>query len=427
MCRKEDRMHVARIMAKEGHSQKDIAAKLGVSARMVRKYLKPNFGTRPRKAKKSILEPFHGFIDALLEDDSFINLVPVFEQIQRRGYTGGMTILRDYARKVRKRITTKAVRRYETDPGHQAQVDWKECGRWNIGGELIKIYAFVMVLGYSRKPFVLFTTNMKLSTVLKAHLLAFAWYGAVPREILYDNMKTAWQYISGQWMVNPGLLKLASACGFTPRRCRVRRPQTKGKVERFIGYLAHNFLPRFTGTEGTTIADLNDAVAQWLVDVDERQIGGLRTTRRERFAEEKPFMHPWIPEAAPDVRHNEDLVVSREGLVSWQTNRYSVPADLIGEIVTLKIDTATDEADVVHEGTVVRSMKLHRSRSHHLDRRQEDAESLQRRWERENITSSPMPIEPIPDAETEILHRLRATMVEIRHPAAYDEIAEHSA
>jgi transposase len=158
-----------------------------------------------------------------------------------------MTILRDHARKVRKRITIRAVRRFETEPGLQAQVDWKECGRWNIGGELIKLYAFVMVLGYSRKPFVLFTNNMKLSTVLKAHLLAFAWYGAVPREILYDNMKTAWYYASGQWLVHPELLKLASACGFTPRRCRVRRPHTKGKVERFIGYLGHNFLPRLAG------------------------------------------------------------------------------------------------------------------------------------------------------------------------------------
>jgi len=427
MCRKEDRMHVARIMANDGHSQKDIAEKLGVGDRMVRKYLKPDFGTRPRKAKKSILEPFHGFIDALLEDDPFINLVPVFERIGRRGYTGGMTILRNYARKVRKRITTKAVRRYETEPGLQAQVDWKDCGRWNIEGELIKLYAFVMLLGYSRKPFVLFTTNMKLSTVLKAHLLAFAWYRAVPREILYDNMKTAWQYVSGQWMVNPDLLKLASACGFLPRRCRVRRPQTKGKVERFIGYLAHNFLPRFAGTEETTVADLNDAVAQWLVDVDEQQIGGLRTTRRERFTEEKPFMHPWIPEAAPDVRHHEDLAVSREGLVAWQTNRYSVPADLIGEIVTLKIDTVTDEADVVREGSVIRSMKLHRAGSHHLDRREEDLRSLQQRWERENLTSPPAPFEPASDGAMDVLHRLLATMVEIRHPAAYDQIAEHSA
>jgi len=420
-------MHVARIMANDGHSQKEIAEKLGVSDRMIRKYLKPDFGTRPRKPKTSILEPFHAFIEEVLEDDPYINLVPVYERLQRRGYTGGMTILRDYARKVRKRITTMAVRRFETGPGLQAQVDWKGCGRWNIGGELIKLYAFVMVLGYSRKPFVLFTTNMKCSTVLKAHLLAFAWYGAVPREILYDNMKTAWQYVSGQWLVNPGLLRLASACGFTPRRCRVRRPQTKGKVERFIGYLAHNFLPRVAGNEPTTIADLNDAVAAWLIDVDARQIGGLRTTRRERFATEQPFMLPWIPEAAPDVRQTEDLVVSREGTITWQTNRYSVPAGLIGEVVTLKIATVTGEADIVHEGTVIRSMSLHPPRSHRVDCREEDTRSLRERWERENAPKAAKAPEPPPEANTEMLQRLRTTRVEIRHPSAYDRLAEYSA
>lgn len=427
MCRKEDRMHVARIMANKGHSQKDIAEKLGVSDRMVRKYLKPDFGTRRRKRRVSILEPFHAFIDELLEDDPFINLVPVYERLQRRGYTGGMTIVRDYARTVRKRITRKAVRRYETEPGLQAQVDWKECGRWNIEGELIKLYAFVMVLGYSRKPFVLFTTNMKLSTVLKAHLLAFAWYGAVPREILYDNMKTAWQYVSGQWMVNPGLLKLASTCGFTPRRCRVRRPQTKGKVERFIGYLAHNFLPRVVGEEATTLADLNDAVTAWLRDIDERHIGGLRTSRGQRFAEEKSLMLPWVAEAAPDVRHTEDVVVSAEGMITWQTNRYSVPARLIGEIVALKIDTVSNEADIEHEGTVIRSMRLHRPRSRRIDRREEDTRSLRERWRRENASKPTQAAGHPPEVETETLQRLRRTSVETRHPAAYDNITEYSA
>lgn len=129
MRRKEDRMHVARITTQEGHSQKDIAA--------------------------------------LLEDDPYIDLVLASERLQRRGYTGGMTNLRDCARKNRKRTTTRAVRRFESEPGRQAQMDWKACGRSNISGEMMEQYAFAVVLGHSLKPFVLFATDMKLSTVGK--------------------------------------------------------------------------------------------------------------------------------------------------------------------------------------------------------------------------------------------------------------------
>lgn len=423
MCQKEDRMHVARIMANDGHSQKDIADKLGVCDRMVRNYLKPDFGTTPRKRRVSLLVAHYELIEELLEEDPHINLVPVYERLSRRGYTGGMTVLRDYARKIRKKIVRRAVIRYETEPGLQAQVDWKECGRWNIDGKLVKLYAFVMILGFSRKPFVLFTTNMKLSTVLKAHLLAFAWYGAVPREILYDNMKTAWYFQAGRWMVNPKLLELASTCGFTPRRCRVRRPQTKGKVERFIGYLAHNFLPRLQSDEATTIDDLNDEVRRWLTDVDERQIGGLRSTRGERFAHELPHMLAWIAEAAPDVRHTEELVVSREGTITYQTNRYSVPADLIGELPTLKIDTVTNEADIVHDGIVVRSLTLLPAGCRGSDLQKADVLALRARWERENTRPTAKP-DPLPEGDSDHVWRLYQTAVDTRHPAAYDMIAE---
>ena len=209
MCQKEDRMHIARILAHAGHRQNDIAKQLGVSDRMVRNYLKEDYGTRPRKPRVSILAPYHHLIDEELEENPFSNLVLLYERLQCGGYTGGMAILRDYARSIRKRLVSRAVRRFETEPGRQAQVDWKECGSWEIDGRLQKLYAFVMLLGYSRKPFVLFTTDMTLPTLLEAHLMAFAWFGAVPREILYDNMKTAWINQAGIWRVNSGLLQLA--------------------------------------------------------------------------------------------------------------------------------------------------------------------------------------------------------------------------
>ena len=101
--------------------------------------------------------------------------------------------------------------------------------------------------------------------------------------------------------------------------------------------------------------------------------------------------------------------------------------DFIGEVVTLKIDTVTNEAAVVHEGAVIRAMTLLPPHAHRIDRRDEDTRSLRKRWDRENTPKTPETTEPPSDAETERLHRLRATMVEIRHPAAYDDITEYSA
>lgn len=415
-------MHIARILAREGHRQKDIAAQLGVSDRMVRKYLKENFGTRVRKKRCSILEPFHRMIDETIEENPYTNLVLLYERLRRQRYGGGMTILRDYARGIREKVITKAVLRFETEPGRQAQVDWKECGSWSIDGRVQKLYAFVMLLGYSRRPFVLFTTNMRLSTVLLAHLAAFAWFGAVPREILYDNMKTAWLNQGGSWIVNPGLLALASACGFTPLRCKVRRPQTKGKVERFIGYLAHNFLPRVESQAGTTLEELNDEVASWLKRVDAQQIGGIRSTRTERFAEEKPYMNQWVPEAAPDVREMVSRVVSREGQLTHETNRYSVPADYIGQMVTMKINTLNYHCQLFsREGLLLREFTLSVKGAREMNIRKEDSESLMERWKGEQRPAAKKAPQEAEDLQ--LSDELMATSVETRNPACYDQFA----
>jgi len=428
MRQKEVNMHHARILAGEGYTQKEIARRLGVTDRTIRNYLNRSQNARPRKQRISKLETYHAVIDAALDENPYTNLVVLHERLQRSGYTGGLTILRDYARRTRNRLITRAVRRFETEPGRQAQVDWKECGRWTIDGREQKLYAFVMLLGYSRKTFVLFTTDMTLPTLLAAHLLAFAWFGAVPREILYDNMKTAWNFSNTTWNVNPGLLELASGCGFTPKRCQVRRPQTKGKVERFIGYLANNFLVREEVRSLGSIADLNEAVSQWLIDLDEKQVKGVRKTRLERFAEEKPCMNPWVPSAAPDVRLTRELIVSREGTIRFETNRYSLDASLIGQMVTLRADTLTGQAEVFHDGRFQRSFTLLPKGAHASDIRKEDRESLMARWLRENRRVSRQDTQPhAPEAENHGSYPDLAIEVDIRHPAVFDQLVGVSA
>lgn len=422
MCQKECRMHLARILANSGHKQTEIAQQLGVSERMVRKYLRPDYQAKARKARPSQLDPFKSIIGSVLEENPFFNIVVLAERLRMQGYQGGMSILRDYAATVRTACITKAVLRFETEPGRQAQVDWKECGRWLIDGEERKVYAFVMLLGYSRKPFVLFTIAMTSPVLLAAHSKAFEYFQGVPAEILYDNMKTAWLADGEGWKVNSKLLEYAGQVGFKPLRCQVRRPQTKGKVERFIGYLGNHFLPMVRAAGVSNLDDLNAAVIDWLAKVDQEELREFCETRGDRFEKERACLRPWITEAAPDTRARQDLLVTREGTVTFETNRYSVPADLIGKMVCLRHDPLGRAAVIYHEGKELYRLTLLPAGGRGCLIRTQDAEGLRSRWERENqrlrVTGKAVPHPSEPP------HVHVVVEVDTRHPECYDQLLE---
>ena len=85
-----------------------------------------------------------------------------------------------------------AVRRFETPPGKQAQVDWGHLGSIAEDGEERQLWGFTIALGYSRRMMAAAATDQKLGTLLRMHELAFSQWGCVPEEILYDRMKTVW-------------------------------------------------------------------------------------------------------------------------------------------------------------------------------------------------------------------------------------------
>ena len=176
-------MHQASILAESGHKLAAIAERLGVSPRMVRYYLADKGVVKDVQPRPSKLDPFKPFAESLLQEDPFYNLEVLFERLQKQGYSGRITILRDWAVAIRRGLILKAAIRFETEPGRQAQVDWKEAGVWNLGGVPTKVYAFVMLFGYSRRPFVWFTDSMKSPVLLACHVKAFSAFGGVPHEI----------------------------------------------------------------------------------------------------------------------------------------------------------------------------------------------------------------------------------------------------
>ena len=165
-----------------------IARRYGVSRQSIYNVLKA-VPAEERVVKPGKLDPFKGFVgDRLAEFD--LPATVLLREIRQLGYTGGITILKEFVSSCKGEQVRQVIERFETLPGRQAQLDWGECGNITEGGERKKLYVFVLVLGFSRMLFARFTTSMRQPSLLACLREAFERLG-VPKELLVDNMKTA--------------------------------------------------------------------------------------------------------------------------------------------------------------------------------------------------------------------------------------------
>ena len=125
--------------------------------------------------------------------------------------------------------------RLRTLPGEQAQVDWGHFGYAQIGRAKRPLMAFVMVLSWSRQIFLRFYLNQRMASFLRGHVAAFNAWGALPRMLLYDNLKSAvLERRDDAIRFHPTLLALSAHYHFEPRPVAVARGNEKGRVERAI-------------------------------------------------------------------------------------------------------------------------------------------------------------------------------------------------
>ncbi len=403
----------AKIWQEQGVKQREISSRLGVCERTVRNYLKAPEKSPERKKRPSKLDPYVRNIQGWLEKDPHYNCELMYEQLVKAGYAGKISIVRDLVRKLRNKILTDAVIRFETIPGLQAQVDWKEFGTKLVDGLERKLYAFVMALGYSRHPYLCFTTSMRSDILLRCHRDAFRHFGGVPAEILYDNMKTAFiADTSGVFHPQKELLQFAAHYGFEPKRCRIRRPQTKGKVERTIGFALTNFWPRVEGRE-LSIEGLNTEVLAWVEGIADRRISGLNETRRERFIIEKPALKP-LPALDIDIRRSVICAVNRESCIVFETNKYSISPDFIGEIVCLRVDDEQRTAEIFHGTRSLRCIELEEPGAGRVRIDEDDRAAIKERHDADM------------KKRWRIMSRSRRgrsiVEVETRHPSLYDAV-----
>lgn len=296
MLNEEMCMEIA-ILRKQGQSLRKVSQLTGVSVNTVRKYeqgdKKPGYQPRPKRLCK--LEPYKGYIKQRLQAASpdWIPATVMCAEISAQGYSGKIRQLRYFMATLKPVVDTPIVR-FETEPGQQMQVDWAHF----IYGKL-KLYAFIATLGYSRASYVEFVEDMQLPTLLACHEHAFSYFGGVPKEALYDNMKTVIltrdAYGQGLHRLQPGFRDFAKHYGFTPKVCKPYRAQTKGKVERFIRYVRESFFVPLIATLKSASLTLDKTTANTEV---KRWLGQIANERVHQTTGDKPSVRLIAEQAA---------------------------------------------------------------------------------------------------------------------------------
>ncbi len=336
MLRKEDWM-VIKALAEQGVYQTDIAAQLGVHPKTVSRALKREGAPKAQRPPRgSQLVPYQAKVDELLAEGVW-NARVIWREIQALGYPGKLTVLRDYIRPKRSLRQGRATVRFETEPGRQLQSDWGEIVT-QIAGEAVKVHFIVNVLGYSRRFHFWCTDTEDAEHTYEGLIRSLEYFGGVPREVLVDNQKAAVlapRVGAAPARFNERFLDLAGQYGFTPRACRPYRARTKGKDERMVAYVQQNFFVRYRAFESW--AHLNQLAERWLAEeADQRLQSTVKEVVMERFTRERPYLGP-LPAQRYDTAYLETRQVAWDGYIEVRGNRYSVPAELAGQPVTIRL------------------------------------------------------------------------------------------
>jgi transposase len=294
-----------RVLRRQGKSIREIARLLEVSRNTVRHYLRSEgLPCYERGAQPSKLDPYKHYIGERVKAAApdWIPATVLLRELKALGYPGGYSTLKNHLATLRPVVDPEPVIRFETDPGRQMQADFATIRRGRD-----RLAVFIATLGWSRATYVEFVNDERLETLLSCHEHAFFFFGGVPREVLYDNMRTVVtdrdQYGPGLHRYNRTFLDFAHHHGFLPRLCRPYRAKTKGKVERFIGYLRASFyipLASQLRPEGLKVDrdTANARVGSWLREIANARVhattGEVPLVRLELERERlQPMPRPW--------------------------------------------------------------------------------------------------------------------------------------
>ncbi len=344
--------------ARLGESDRAITKALGVSRKTVRKYrewaeqaalpagelppteqlralLQTSLPEAPPPQAPSAVEPYRELVGRWREQG--LECQAIWQRLQRdHGFKGSYTAVWRFVSQLED-TTPQVTVRIEVKPGEEAQVDFGYVGLLldPATGRRRKAWAFVMTLSWSRHMYVEFVFDQTVETWLRLHQHAFAFFGAVPRRIVLDNLKAAIvKACFEDPVVQRSYRELAEHYGFLLAPCRVRTPEHKGKVESGVHYVQRNLWAShdFADSHGA-----NQDALVWIEQIAGQRIHG--TTKQKplvRFQEtEQAAMLP-LPSEPYDLAVWKQVAVGRDCYVNFERAYYSAPYRLVGQQVWVR-------------------------------------------------------------------------------------------
>jgi len=323
-----------------GMKERQIARQIGLSRPTVRKYLQDPDITRPRRHPKSgKLDPYYPYIHKLLEGWPDASAVVIKQRLDERGYTGGLTILRDYLQATRgPQKQPQACIRFESLPGAQCQFDWGHFGSLAYGLTKRKLYCMTVIECHSRMLYLEFTHSQTKQAVMRTLLNAFIFLEGTARELVHDNLKTAViERVGSIIRFNEDYLHFLRPFHIIPYACGIGDAASKGKVEKGgVHYVRYNFWPC------RTFADLDDVNRQawrWRDEVANTRIHG--TTGQIPMERFRPDALRPLPEVLPDTRDSAEAKVHTDCRFKFDGNQYSAPHWMVSKKLSIKADNHT--------------------------------------------------------------------------------------
>jgi len=335
----EDWAEVHRLFHRERVAKAAIARRLGMSRNTVDRLLSlPEPPRYTRAARGSQLDGFVDEIAAMLDEDERVPATVVRERLQRLGYRGGITILKDHLPRVRPAfLARRAFQRTAYQPGEIGQVDWWHTGVAVPVGRRARRPAFGLVttLPFSAAHAITFTLGRTVGDLRPALLGCLERLGGVPEKLVFDNDASVVAAGTGaRARLHDEVAGLLGALRTKPVVLRPGRPTSKGQAERMIGYAETSFLPL---RDFASLDDLQIQHDAWATQVafrrHVRRLGGRVV---ERFAAERPYLGA-LPDPRPDTDVHTEARVGRDAFVRVLNVDYSVPPAYVGRRISVRV------------------------------------------------------------------------------------------